>query len=90
MKLKAQNRIEVLLSSRCIHASQFSLPITEYHYIIETLSLVKTFNIEVLPDLHVLRTPEFKKWFQKNTTCVCDCVGNLQKLIKIETPNYTQ
>ena len=74
MKLKAQNRIEVLLSSRCIHASQFSLPITEYHYIIETLSLVKTFNIEVLPDLHVLRTPESKKMFLEVNLCVCMCV----------------
>ena len=38
------------------------------------LFLVKIFDVEFLPDLHVLRSLEFKKWFLEIGLCVCMCV----------------
>ena len=55
---------------------------------------VKIFSSEVLPDLHVLKTPELKKWFLKISACVCVLLCgeysalNISKTKKTETPNF--
>ena len=61
----------------------------------EVLFLVKIFNIEFFRNLYVLRFSESKNVVYGNrSVCVCDCVRNVlhfmfQKLIKVETPNFT-
>ena len=79
------------------------LPLPDFLWVMEALYLVKTFNIEFSPDVHVLRHPESKKkmvfenWSVPTYVCVykCNCVGNIQhfispKLINIKTPNIMQ
>ena len=39
----------------------------------ETLFSAKIFVIEASHNLHVLKFPEFKKWFLKIGICVCMC-----------------
>ena len=61
----------------------FLFPLPYYRKVMEVLFSVKIFDVEFLPDLYVLKSPESKKVVFRNSSvrmyvrvrvCVCVCV----------------